>query len=99
MPHSNEDVQNLTYEEARDELIAIVAKLEAGAATLDESVGLWERGEALGARCQELLDGAHERINAASGNDEAADALSDAGIIGTVPADPAEDDDEGETQS
>ncbi|MFW2514684.1 exodeoxyribonuclease VII small subunit [Demequina sp. SO4-13] len=97
MPHAA-DVSTLTYEQARDELIAIVAKLEAGAATLDESVGLWERGEALAARCQELLEGAQERIADARGDtgdgdtaeDGAADDdVADAGVIGIVPADAA----------
>lgn len=63
------DVGTLTYEQARDELIAIVAKLETGAATLEESLGLWERGEALAGRCQELLDGARERISEARGDE------------------------------
>lgn len=62
MAGNNSDVKTLSYEQARDELIDIVAKLEAGAATLDESMGLWERGEALAARCQDLLDGAAQRI-------------------------------------
>lgn len=85
MSHSD-DVQNLTYEQARDELVAIVAKLEAGAATLDESLGLWERGEALAARCQDLLDGARERIEAT--REDADDAAgTDAGIVGVIPAD------------
>lgn len=59
------DVSTLTYEQARDELAGIVAQLEAGSATLDASLELWERGEALAARCQEILDGARERIVAA----------------------------------
>lgn len=84
-----DDVSELTYEQARDELIAIVAKLEAGTATLDESVGLWERGEALAARCQALLDGASERIKAIRADDaeEFVDTVADAGVIGVVPAD------------
>ncbi|WP_062076777.1 exodeoxyribonuclease VII small subunit [Demequina globuliformis] len=89
MPHSNEDVKELSYEEARDELVAIVAKLEAGAATLDESLGLWERGEALGARCQELLDGAKDRITAAT--DDELDPEADAGVVGIIPADDEDD--------
>jgi len=60
-----QDVGALTYEQARDELIGIVAKLEAGTATLDESLGLWERGEALAARCEEWLIGARARLDAA----------------------------------
>ncbi|MDN4480025.1 exodeoxyribonuclease VII small subunit [Demequina muriae] len=91
MSHAD-DVSSLTYEQARDELIAIVAKLEAGAATLDESVGLWERGEALAARCQELLEGARDRITDARGETEQDDD-ADAGIVGFVPADDAGADD------
>ncbi len=60
----NADVAVLGYEEARDELVAVVARLEAGAATLEESLSLWERGEALAKRCQEWLDGARERLSA-----------------------------------
>lgn len=92
MSHANE-VSSLTYEQARDELIAIVAKLEAGAATLDESVGLWERGEALAARCQELLEGARDRITDARGEGDEDDDIADAGIVGLVPADDVSDDD------
>ena len=88
------DVSDLTYEQARDELVAIVAKLEAGAATLDESVGLWERGEALAARCQALLDGASDRIQAVHGDpvEEFVEDSADAGVIGLVPADEEADD-------
>jgi len=62
----NADVAALGYEQARDELVAVVARLEAGAATLEESLALWERGEALAARCQQWLDGARARLTAAS---------------------------------
>ena len=66
-PDPNADVASLGYEQARDELVAVVARLEAGAASLEESLALWERGEALAARCQQWLDGARERLTAASG--------------------------------
>ena len=56
----------LTYEKSRDELIDIVGKLEAGAATLDESMALWERGEALARRCEDLLNGAQQAIEQAT---------------------------------
>lgn len=59
-------VDQLTYEQARDELIEIVGKLETGASTLDESMALWERGEALAARCEQLLDGAQVSIEKAT---------------------------------
>jgi exodeoxyribonuclease VII small subunit len=54
-----------SYEAARDELIEVVRKLEAGGSTLEESLALWERGEALAAVCQRWLDGARERLAAA----------------------------------
>jgi exodeoxyribonuclease VII small subunit len=62
-------VDGLSYEQARDELVAIVAKLEAGSATLEESLALWERGEALAAHCLRLLEGARSRIADARGDE------------------------------
>lgn len=56
--------ENLTYEEARAELVATVERLEAGGATLEESLKLWERGEALADLCQSHLEGARERLAA-----------------------------------
>ncbi|MDF2441985.1 MAG: exodeoxyribonuclease small subunit [Subtercola sp.] len=55
----------LSYEEARDELVRVVNELERGAATLEQSLALWERGEALAARCEEWLIGAKTRLDAA----------------------------------
>lgn len=56
------EVSTLSYEQARDELVAIVDSLEKGTASLDESVTLWERGEALAKRCEEWLAGARQRL-------------------------------------
>ena len=56
---------DIPYEQARDELISVVQKLETGGTTLEESLALWERGEALAAICQRWLDGARERLAAA----------------------------------
>ena len=53
-----------TYEEAREELIDVVRRLEAGGTTLEESLALWERGEALATTCQDWLDGARQRLDA-----------------------------------
>jgi exodeoxyribonuclease VII small subunit len=53
-----------SYEETRDELVDTVRRLEAGGTTLEESLALWERGEALAQRCQEWLDGARKRLDA-----------------------------------
>ena len=64
-PSDPTDLGALSYEEARDELVAVVARLEAGGASLEESLLLWERGEALAARCQEWLDGARTRLDSA----------------------------------
>lgn len=64
-------VAALSYEQAREELVAVVSRLEAGGASLEESLALWERGEALAARCQEWLDGARARLGAARSGDDA----------------------------
>ena len=57
--------KKLSYEQAREELAEIVESLEDGSATLEESLKLWERGEELAKICQEWLDGAKKRIEAA----------------------------------
>jgi exodeoxyribonuclease VII small subunit len=69
-PDAGPDISALSYEQARDDLIAVVGRLEAGGATLEESLALWERGEALAARCQEWLDGARRRLAAAHAADD-----------------------------
>jgi exodeoxyribonuclease VII small subunit len=62
---ASEGTADLTYEQARDELVDVVRRLEAGGTSLEESLALWERGEALAARCQRWLDGARARLDAA----------------------------------
>ena len=57
-------VSELGYEDARDELIETVKLLELGQMGLDESLALWERGEALARRCEEHLAGAKAKIEA-----------------------------------
>jgi len=57
--------EDLGYEEARDALTEIVARLEAGNLTLEESLELWERGETMAAICKARLDGARARLDAA----------------------------------
>jgi len=57
-------VENLTYEQARAELIEVVQALEAGSQTLEEALVQFERGQALVARCQRWLDQAKDRIEA-----------------------------------
>lgn len=58
-------VAELSYEQARDELVRVVSELEQGSSTLERSLALWERGEALAARCEEWLIGARARLDAA----------------------------------
>ncbi len=67
---SNPDVANMSYEQAREELVVVVGKLEAGGATLEDSLSLWERGEALAARCESWLEGARARLDAARARKE-----------------------------
>ena len=55
----------LGYEQARDELAEVVRRLESGGGTLEEALALWERGEQLARVCQEWLDGARRRLDAA----------------------------------
>jgi exodeoxyribonuclease VII small subunit len=53
-----------SYEAAREELVEVVRRLEAGGTTLEESMALWERGEELAGICQAWLDGARQRLDA-----------------------------------
>lgn len=62
---SPDDIASLSYEQARDELVRVVGELEQGSTTLEESLALWERGEALARRCEEWLMGAKQRLDAA----------------------------------
>ena len=64
-PTPSPDVSTLSYEQARDELVRVVGELEQGSSTLEESLALWERGEALARRCEEWLVGAKQRLDAA----------------------------------
>ena len=59
-----------SYEAAREELIEVVRRLEQGGATLEESLALWERAEELARVCQQWLDGARARLDAAMGDEE-----------------------------
>lgn len=77
--HQDEpEIGSLSYEQARDALIETVAALEQGQASLEESLALWERGNALAARCEEWLAGAKKRLDAA--------VATDAGTGTTAPS-------------
>jgi exodeoxyribonuclease VII small subunit len=57
-----DDIQGLSYEKAFAELEKIVAGLEANQKSLDESIAMYERGQALAAHCAALLDQAELRV-------------------------------------
>ena len=71
------DLSALSYEESRDELVRVVNELEQGFSTLEESLALWERGEALAKRCEEWLLGAKTRLDTARAAAVAADTVAD----------------------
>ncbi|WP_028477179.1 exodeoxyribonuclease VII small subunit [Nocardia sp. CNY236] len=56
------EIADFGYERARDELVEVVRLLEQGGLDLDESLALWERGEALANRCEQHLAGARKRV-------------------------------------
>ena len=60
---ANADVAEMSYEAARDELVDIVARLENGQVGLEDSMGLWQRGEVLAAHCAQWLDRAEARLS------------------------------------
>jgi exodeoxyribonuclease VII small subunit len=66
MTENNKDVASMSYEQARDELIKVVAELETGSVTLESSMQLWERGEALADKCEQWLSGARAQLDKAA---------------------------------
>ena len=60
----NADIAGLSYEAARDQLKQVVADLEQQHVDLEESLRLWERGEALAKHCEDYLAGAKRRLDA-----------------------------------
>jgi exodeoxyribonuclease VII small subunit len=79
------DRETLSYEQARDELVGVVRRLEAGGLTLEQSLDLWERGEKLAAICSDWLDGARARLTAAMAARDP--GPEDAGKNGTTASD------------
>jgi exodeoxyribonuclease VII small subunit len=76
------DIAGMSFEDALRALEDVVRKLETGEVPLDESIGLYERGEALRQHCQARLDAAQARI-------EKIVAGPDGKATGTVPFDAA----------
>jgi len=62
--------EKLSYEQAREELVEVVRRLEGGGTNLEDSLALWERGERLARICQSWLDGAKKRLDEAISSDE-----------------------------
>ncbi|MER8044807.1 exodeoxyribonuclease VII small subunit [Streptomyces sp. NPDC094032] len=69
----------LGYEQARDELIEVVRRLEAGGTTLEESLALWERGEELAKVCRRWLEGARARLDASLAAERTEDSPAEGG--------------------
>ncbi|MDQ0932359.1 exodeoxyribonuclease VII small subunit [Streptomyces turgidiscabies] len=69
----------LGYEQARDELIEVVRRLEVGGTTLEESLALWERGEELAKVCRQWLEGARKRLDAALAGERSEETEAGAG--------------------
>lgn len=68
------EVAELSYEEAREQLVKVVSQLEAGGVSLEQSLALWERGEALADHCEQWLEGARKRLAAARDQTDPQDA-------------------------
>ncbi|HLS44765.1 MAG TPA: exodeoxyribonuclease VII small subunit [Ornithinicoccus sp.] len=86
-------VEELSYEDARDELVRIVARIEGGGASLEESMTLWERGEALAAHCEAKLNQAQEQLDRTPGGADGAagGTKATADDSGEVADDPDDD--------
>ena len=76
-PSEDQQSEGLSYEQARDELASVVKRLEAGGLTLEQSLGLWERGERLAGVCGQLLEGARARLSAATADRSGGDGDED----------------------
>ena len=70
-PADTTAIADLSYEDARDELVQIVARIEGGGASLEESMKLWERGESLAAHCQAKLDQAQAQLEGTTAEPDA----------------------------
>lgn len=62
MAEENKDINNMTFEQALDQLESIVESLEQGNVPLDQSIAHYERGEALRNHCRKLLSAAEDRV-------------------------------------
>lgn len=67
---TEQPAEQLSYEQAREELVEVVRRLEGGGTNLEDSLALWERGEQLAQICQSWLDGARKRLDAAMADED-----------------------------
>jgi len=58
----SKEIKDLSYEQARDELQKVVTELEQQNVSLEASMALWERGEALAKHCESWLTGARKKL-------------------------------------
>lgn len=65
MSDVNADIEQMSFEQARDELQRVVSELEQQNVSLEDSMKLWERGELLAKRCESWLGGAREKLDKA----------------------------------
>jgi exodeoxyribonuclease VII small subunit len=78
--NSKADIKKLNFERAIEELESIVNRLEGGKVPLEESVAIYERGEALKRRCEELLRQAEARVDKITTD-------ANGKVVGTEPLD------------
>lgn len=78
---ANEDIKALSFEQALEALERIVDDLERGDVPLEQSIRIYERGEALKAHCEKLLKGAEDKV-------EKIRLSRDGAPVGTEPLDP-----------
>ena len=76
------DIESMSYEQARDELARVVAILEQGDVTLEDSLALWELGEKLASRCENFLVGARARLESARARADGSGASDGTGTTG-----------------
>jgi exodeoxyribonuclease VII small subunit len=76
-------IDQLGYEQARDQLGEVVAALEVGGLSLDDALALWERGERLARHCEQQLAGARERVETVLRTEAPGDSASNGGPAGT----------------
>jgi exodeoxyribonuclease VII small subunit len=68
-PEEPVPIEEMTYEQALNELEAIVLDLETDERTLEQALEMFERGQALARRCAQLLEQAELRIQELSGEE------------------------------